>query len=241
MINPTWTRLLSLSVVLAFTAKMGSADLGAISAQAADRPVDFTRDIRPILSNNCFFCHGPDEKERKGGKDGLRFDTGEGMVADLGDGQRAVVAGQPDKSVLMHRVRSANPDEVMPPKSSGKKLTEHEIELLDAWIKQGGKYASHWSYSKPVRPALPKVKDAAWPKNEIDHFLLARLDQEGLRPSVEADKYALIRRVSLDLTGLPPTIEEVDAFVNDADPKAYEKLVDRLLAKPTFGEHWAQL
>ncbi len=227
----TWTRLLSLSVMVAIAADV----------LAADRPVDFTRDIRPILSNNCFFCHGPDTKERKGGKDGLRFDTGEGLVADLGDGKQAVVAGQPEQSVLLQRVKSTDPDEVMPPKSSGKKLTAHEIELLNDWIKQGGKYAAHWSYVKPVRPALPKVQDAAWSKNEIDHFLLARLEKEALRPSVEADKHALIRRVSLDLTGLPPTLEEVDLFVKDNDPKAYENLVDRLLTKPTFGEHWAQL
>ncbi|MEI8381194.1 MAG: DUF1553 domain-containing protein [Planctomycetota bacterium] len=230
-----FNRLLSFAVTLMMALNQ------ARPGQGADRPVDFTRDIRTILSNNCFFCHGPDTKERKGGTDGLRFDTAEGIVADLGDGKRAVVPGQPEKSELMHRVRSVNADEVMPPKSSGKKLTPHEIELLNDWIKQGGKYAAHWSYVKPVRSPLPKIQDTAWPKNEIDHFLLARLDKEGLRPAVEADKYALIRRVSLDLTGLPPTIEEVEAFVNDADPKAYEKLVDRLLAKPAFGEHWAQM
>lgn len=227
-----WFRLLILSA--AMTAP-------GISAQAADRPVDFTRDIRPILSNNCFYCHGPDEKERKGGDKGLRFDTADGIAADLGDGKKVVVPGQPDKSVLMHRVLATNHDELMPPPSSGKKLTPHELELLSTWIKQGGKYAAHWSYVKPVRPALPTVKDPTWPRNEIDHFLLARLEREGLRPSVEADKYALVRRVSIDLTGLPPTIEEVDAFVNDPDPKAYEELVDRLLAKPAYGEHWAQM
>ena len=232
----TWTRSLSLSVAVAI---IGSGGLSVVSA--ADRRVDFTRDIRPILSNNCFFCHGPDEKERKGGTDGLRFDTGEGLVADLGDGKQAVVPGQPEKSVLMHRVRSVEPDEIMPPRDSGKKLAPHEIELLNDWIKQGGKFVSHWSYTKPVRPALPKVQDAAWPRNEIDHFLLSRLEKEGLRPSVEADKHALIRRVSIDLTGLPPTVDEVDAFVNDPDPKSYEKLVDRLLANPAFGEHWAQM
>ncbi len=232
---------MTINRLLCFAATMVLVLNQTRSGQGADRPVDFTRDIRPILSNNCFFCHGPDAKERKGGTDGLRFDTAEGIVADLGDGKRAVVPGQPEKSELMHRVRTANADEVMPPKSSGKKLTPHEIELLNDWIKQGGKYAAHWSYVKPVRSPLPKIQDMAWPKNEIDHFLLARMEKEGLKPAVEADKYALIRRVSLDLTGLPPTIEEVDAFVNDADPKAYEKLVDRLMAKPAFGEHWAQM
>jgi len=234
--NRIRNRLLSLSVAVVIAWGPGSA-----SAGAADRPVDFTREVRTILSNNCFFCHGPDPKERKGGKDGLRFDTPEGMLADLGDGAMAVVPGNPEKSLLMTRVRSTNPDEVMPPKSTGKKLSPHEVELLNDWIKQGAKYASHWSYSKPVRPELPKVQAASWPRNEVDRFILARLEKEALKSSVEADRYALVRRVSLDLTGLPPTIEEADAFANDADPRAYEKLVDRLLAKPAFGEYWAQL
>ena len=230
-----WPRILLFAVTLI------SLPSPSRTVVAADRPVDFMRDIRPILSNNCFFCHGPDAKERKGGIDGLRFDTADGIVADLGDGRRAVIPGQPEKSELMHRVRTKDPDALMPPKSSGKKLTPQEIELLNDWIKQGGKYAAHWSYVKPVRPPLPQVGDAAWPKNEIDFFLLARMEKDGLRPAVEADKYALVRRVFLDLTGLPPSLEEVDAFVNDADPKAYEKLVDQLLAKPAFGEHWAQM
>lgn len=230
--NPFSIRLLTFGAAVAISWN---------ATHAADRPVDFTRDIRPILSNNCFFCHGPDVKERKGGTDGLRLDTAEGLATDLGGGKKAVVAGDLAKSVLIQRIHSTVPDEVMPPKSSSKKLTAQEIQLLDDWVKQGAKFAAHWSYVKPVRPALPKVKDAAWPRNEIDHFLLARLEKEGLSPSVEADKYALARRVSIDLTGVPPTIEEVDAFVNDQDPKAYEKLVDRLLAKPAFGEHWAQM
>lgn len=229
----TWFRVLVLSAT--------AVVIATNSVRAADRTVDFTRDIRPILSNNCFFCHGPDEKERKGGQDGLRLDTPDGLTADLGDGKHAVVPGSPEKSVLLDRVKSTDPDLVMPPKSSPKKLSPQEIELLTAWIKQGGKYAAHWSYIKPVRPAVPQVQDKTWPRNEIDYFLLSRLEKEGLRPTVQADKYALIRRVSLDLTGLPPTIEEVDNFINDQDPKAYEKLVDRLLAKPTFGEHWAQM
>lgn len=230
----TWFRLL---IVFAALISLGSEQ----ASRAADRKIDFRRDIRPILSNNCIFCHGPDEKERKGGQDGLRLDTPDGMGVDLGDGKKAIVPGNPELSVLLHRVRSTDPDLVMPPKSSPKKLTAEEISLLEAWIKQGAKYESHWSYAKPLRPDLPKIQDLDWPRNEVDRFLLARLEKEGLRPSVPADKYALVRRVSLDLTGLPPTIEEVDAFVNDQDPQAYEKLVDRLLSKPAFGEHWAQL
>jgi hypothetical protein len=204
------------------------------------RTVDFNRDIRPILSNNCFQCHGPDAAQRKGGKNGLRFDTPDGMFVDLG-GYAAVVPGKPDESELVSRITSIDSTEAMPPKATGKKLSAREIDLLQEWVRQGGKYTGHWSYVKAVRPPLPAIKDSAWPRNEVDHFILARLEREGLKPSPEADRYALVRRVSLDLTGLPPTIEEVDAFVKDTDPKAYEKLVDRLLAKSAYGEYWAHL
>ena len=202
--------------------------------------VDFRRDIKPILSNVCYRCHGPDSAERKGGKDGLRFDTADGLFADLG-GRVPVVPGKPDAGELIKRVTSTDPDEIMPPRGHGKPLTSREVDLLKAWILKGAKFSQHWSYTVPVRPPLPAVKDVAWPKNEIDRFILARLEREGLKPTVEADRYALIRRVSLDLIGLPPSIQEVDAFVNDTDPQAYEKLVDRILAKPAFGEHWGLL
>lgn len=209
-------------------------------AQSAGKSIDFSRDIKPILSNKCFQCHGPDANERKGGKDGLRLDTAAGIIEDLG-GHAAIVPGQPDDSEAIIRIKSTDPEEIMPPKNSGKTLSPHEIELLTEWVKQGAKYSAHWSYIKPVRSAPPAVKDAAWPRNDIDRFLLARLERENLKPTVEADRYALIRRLSLDLTGLPPSVEEVEAFVNDKDPQAYEKLVDRLLQKETYGEHWANL
>jgi hypothetical protein len=204
----------------------------------ADDAVSFNRDIRPILSNNCYQCHGPDEKERKAD---LRLDTEDGMFADLG-GHAAIVRGKPDESALVRRVRGTEPGKAsMPPKKSGKKLTPQEIDLLARWVKQGAPYARHWSYVKPNRHALPTVKDGAWPKTPVDHFLLARLEREGLKPAPEADRYALIRRVSLDLTGLPPSLKEVDTFVTDPDPAAYEKLVDRLLDKSSYGEHWAHM
>ena len=209
-------------------------------AQPPPAEVDFNRDVRPILSNTCYKCHGPDPAERKGGGDGLRLDTPDGALVDLG-GYAAVVPGKPEESELIRRVTSPDDSEKMPPPASGKKLSAHDIEILTQWVRQGAKYAGHWSYVKPVRHNLPAVKDIAWPRNEVDHFILARLELEGLRPSPEADRYALIRRVSLDLTGLPPTLEEVDAFVADADPLAYEKLVDRLLQKPAYGEHWARM
>ncbi|MDZ4685779.1 MAG: PSD1 and planctomycete cytochrome C domain-containing protein [Planctomycetaceae bacterium] len=210
--------------------------IGANSV-AADGTVDFNRDIRPILSNNCFQCHGPDEQERKAE---LRLDTAAGIVADLG-GHAAVIPGDPAKSALWERVTATDPDVLMPPPATGKKLTAKDRELLQRWIQQGAKYSRHWSYEPPVRPELPMIADAAWPRTPIDRFILARLDKEGLKPQPEADRYALARRVSLDLTGLPPTVAEADEFVNDASPDAYARYVDRLLQKETYGEHWARL
>ena len=203
--------------------------------------VDFARDIRPILSNYCFHCHGPDDKERKGGKDGsggLRLDTEEGSRADLGSGVGAVVAGKPEASAILERILSKEADEVMPPPKTGKKPTEKEIALLREWIRSGAKYAAHWAYQAPKRSALPEVAGVNHP---VDRFIFARLAAEGLKPNAEADRSALARRVALDLTGLPPSLAEVEAFEQDASPKAYERFVDSMLAKPAYGEHWARL
>jgi hypothetical protein len=216
---------------------IASAAIGAIRASAAAAP-DFQREIRPILSNNCFKCHGPDEKERKGGKEesgGLRLDTEEGSRADLG-GSVAIVPGHPDQSEVIARITTADKDDLMPPPKSGKKLQPHEIELLTAWVKSGAKFEKHWSYEKPVRFDPPKTAE-----NPIDAFIVTRLEKEGLHPQPEADRTTLIRRLSLDLTGLPPTVEEVDAFVNDTASDAYARLIDRLLASPAYGEHWARM
>lgn len=214
--------------------------LAALPLFAADK-VDFNRDIRPILSDKCYRCHGPDEEERKGGKRGarLRLDTPEGSKMDLG-GRQAVVPGHPEKSDLLKRVATSDEDEVMPPPSMGKKVSKAEMALLEQWIKQGANYSRHWSYEKPVRPQLPSVKKKNWPKNAIDYFVLRRLDDEKLKPSAEADRATLIRRAALDLTGLPPTIEEVRRFVGDKSKDAYERMVDGLLAKEAYGEHWAR-
>jgi hypothetical protein len=198
--------------------------------------VDFTRDVRPILASKCLACHGPDEKTRKVG---LRLDTPEGASKLLRGGGHAIVPGQPEKSELLTRIQSSEETEVMPPPRVGKRLSAGEIDTLRRWISQGAKYARHWAYTKPVSPPLPAVRNAAWPRNPIDRFLLARMEKEGLSPTPPADRYALIRRVSLDLLGLPPTPEEVGAFVNDRSPDAYEKVVDRLLASPRYGERWA--
>ncbi len=201
---------------------------------------DFNRDIRPILSNQCFQCHGPDEDKRKGGDHGLRLDLAAGARADLGGGGYAVVPGHPERSELIARITTAEEDDVMPPRKTGKTLSAAEIELLRRWIAGGASYAKHWSYEKPVRPALPGVKDQAWPLGEVDRFILARLEREELRPQPEADRFTLARRVALDLTGLPPGLDEVETLVNDPSPEAYEHFVDRQLAKPAYGEHWGR-
>jgi len=227
-------------MVLGLEAISSESAFAQATAPASSPAIDFSRDIKPILSNNCFFCHGPDPAERKGGKDGLRLDTEAGAVADQG-GASAIVKGQPDKSELVRRVSSTDPDVQMPPKATGKRLSEREVSLLKEWIKQGGNYAAHWSYAKPVRPTVPAVKDAAWAKSEIDRFILSRLEKEGLKPLAEADRHSLIRRVSLDLTGLPPTWTDVEAFVNDKDANAFEKVVDRLLKSPAYGEHFGHM
>ena len=199
------------------------------AAQPAPAPVDFSRDVRPILATNCLACHGPDEKERKAD---LRLDTRAGALG-------VVTPGKPADSELVRRL-TAEPHERMPPRKSGKALTPREVDILTRWVEQGAEYAPHWAYTKPARPPVPEVKPG-WVRNPIDAFIKARLDREGLKPTAEADRYTLARRAALDLTGLPPTWAEVEAFVNDKSADAYEKYVDKQLAKPAFGEHWARL
>jgi hypothetical protein len=199
--------------------------------------VDFNRDIRPILSDNCFACHGPDAKQRKAK---LRLDTQDGILAELRDGGHAIVPGKATESVLLQRVTAENPKERMPPAKTGKRLTAQQIILLRQWIEEGAPWSKHWAFIPPKRPPLPKVADTAWPVNPSDYFILARLEKAGLQPTREADRTTLLRRVTLDLTGLPPTPAEVDAFLADPSPQAYERAVDRLLESPRYGEHMAR-
>lgn len=204
----------------------------AMPAGAAE-PVRYMRDIRPILSNNCFKCHGPDLK--KGELDLQSFAT---ATKKLPSGSVAIVPEKPDTSELLRRVTSHDADEQMPPK--GERLKSAQIEMLKQWIAQGGKYEEHWAYVKPEKPIQPALKNGDWVRNAIDAFVLERLEKDGLKPSPGADKITLLRRVTFDLTGLPPTIEQVDAFVKDTSPDAYEKVVDRLLSSPHYGEHMAR-
>ncbi len=213
----------------------------AATAAAAGDAVDFNRDVRRILSENCFKCHGPDTKARSSGKKALRLDDRTNALADLGDGRHAIVPGQPEQSELVRRITTADLDDKMPPPDSGKKLTAQDIAVLKKWIQQGADYARHWAYAPPRRADLLKTGNRRWARNAIDHFILARLEREKLKPAPEAERAALIRRAALDLTGLPPTLAEVDAFLADKSPGAYERVVDRLLTKEAFGEHWARL
>ena len=213
-------------------------DLSSLAAESRSAfvKVDFNRDIRPIFSDTCFSCHGPDDAKRKSG---LRLDLKEAALKPAKSGKVAFVPGNSLASELYKRVASEDEDERMPPVKSGKKLTSVQVDLLRRWIDQGAEYKSHWAFITPTRPELPEVKETGWPRNEIDRFILARLEEEGLKPGKEADRTTLIRRLTLDLTGLPPTPAEVDAFLSDKTPKAYERVVDRLLASPHYGERMA--
>ncbi|HMJ60552.1 MAG TPA: DUF1549 domain-containing protein, partial [Bryobacteraceae bacterium] len=214
--------------VLVSVALLSSA--GSLS-QAAPA-VDFDRQVRPILSDNCFTCHGPDEKHRMLG---IHFDTKEGAFGKPG----VIVPGDSAHSKMYLRVSNPNEAMRMPPVSSGRKLTPVQVEILKNWIDSGAKWETHWAYAPPVRSELPKVKHEAWSRTPIDRFVLAKLENENLNPAPEADKAILLRRVTFDLTGLPPSPSELRAFLADRSPTAYEKVVDRLLTSPHYGERMA--
>ncbi|MGE4551302.1 MAG: DUF1549 domain-containing protein, partial [Opitutales bacterium] len=199
---------------------------------AVPEVVKFNRDVRPILSSNCFHCHGPSKKDRKAK---LRLDLEESAFADR-EGTRAVVAGNLKDSELWHRITNKDPDDLMPPPESKKKLTAREVATLRKWIEQGAKWEGHWSFIPVKKTELPAVRNKNWGSNPIDRFILAKLEANGLQPSAEADRRTLVRRLSFDLTGLPPTPEEVHAFLADKSDQAYEKVVDRLLASEEYAE-----
>ena len=207
---------------------------------AADDKISFNKDIRTMFSNSCFLCHGPDAEDRKAG---LRLDTFEGATAKNKEGVPAIVPGDPGASEAFLRIISSNPEEVMPPPKHGDAFTPEQAAIVKQWIKEGANYETHWAYQKPKRPPLPKTDGTPehWQKNPIDAFVYRELSKNKLKPSPESDRRTLARRVSLDLTGVSPTPEEVAGFVSDESPDAYEKYVDHILAKPTYGEHWTRM
>ena len=232
-----------LSVVLclapAFAAAAeGRADRAATPAKQKSHTLRFNRDIRPILSDKCFQCHGPDAHQRKGK---LRLDSLAAATAPASSGNPAIVPGKVDESELYDRITSDEADLRMPPAKTGKPLTETEIQKLKTWIEEGAQYEAHWAFIPPVRPEIPPVHNQSWVRNPIDAFVLARLEKEGLAPSPEADPTTLIRRLGLDLLGLPPAVKDVDAFLADHRQDACQRLVERLLDSPHFGERWGRL
>ena len=224
-----WPLVSCLCAAIALGTPLRGADLSG-------RPVDFGREVRPLLSDRCFACHGPNEEKRKVK---LRFDTKDGLFQTRKDGA-LIVPGKPEESLLLERLVTDDADDRMPPADSGKTLKSEEIALIRSWIAQGAVWRQHWAYAAAARPDLPDVKSAGWVRNDVDRFILARLEKEALSPESEADRYALARRVTFDLTGLPPTPAEVDAFVSDGADGAYERLVDRLLQSQHYGEHMAR-
>ncbi len=208
--------------------------IGAMAANAAEGEVGYNRDVLPIFADHCFTCHGLDKANRKAG---LRLDQVAAATAELESGARAIVPGHPEDSELVKRIFTDDVDDMMPPKKTGKPLTTAEKDVLKQWIAQGAKYERHWAYIAPRRVEPPVIEGVTEP---IDRFIRARLIKDGMRPSPETDRATLLRRVTLDLTGLPPSPLEVDAFINDTRGDAYERVVDRLLASEHFGERWAR-
>ncbi len=207
----------------------------AIRAEEPNQRVDFQREVRPILADKCFHCHGPDEEQRQAE---LRLDLRDQAFAER-EGGRVLVPGSLEKSHLIRRVTSKDDSERMPPEDSVRQLSAEEIETLKQWVSEGAEWKTHWAFEPPTRPVPPTVKNPKLPRNGIDHFVHARLERTSFSPAKESNKETLIRRVTLDLTGLPPTSVEVEAFLKDDSPLAYEKVVDRLLASPMYGEHMA--
>jgi hypothetical protein len=228
-----FSRLLAGILATAVSFALGSTSRAVESPGTPARTVNFRTDIQPILAQRCYRCHGPDQA-----KGGLRLSSRDGTFAELESGERAVVPGQPDESIILERVTSTDEGSRMPPE--GKPLSDEQVAALRAWIESGAKWQDHWAFEPVTRPAPPEVSNAAWARNPIDRFVLDKLTSRGLEPATPAGKASLLRRAYFDLIGLPPTPEEIDAFLADTADDAYEKVVDRLLASPRYGERWAR-
>lgn len=238
------TTLALAGIIFLISTRWNKNASGYLASNALPDSVSYNFDIRPILSDKCFTCHGPDANKRKAD---LRMDDPVSAYAALKEhpNAHALVAGKPELSEAYLRITSTDTAKVMPPYSSPLKLTPLEIKLIERWIEQGARYEKHWAFVPPRKSPMPTVKQSDWPRNEIDHFILAQQEQKGLSPNDPADKERLLRRVCLDLTGLPPTVEMMDRFLSDNGPTAYEKVVDQLLQQPAYGEkmaiHWLDL
>jgi Protein of unknown function (DUF1553)/Protein of unknown function (DUF1549)/Planctomycete cytochrome C len=218
---------------------MGASSIWAGEPRAGRvRKIDYNRDVRPILAKNCFACHGQDEAKRA---KGLRLDRRESAVAPLKNEDIAIVPRDPESSELYARITHEDETMRMPPRKAGNRLAPAEVDVLKEWIEQGAEYAPHWAWIAPKAQPLPDVSDPSWPRNGIDHWILARLDEERIKPAPEADRFTLLRRVSIDVLGLPPAPRDVELFVHDSAPDAYERAVDRLLADAGYGERWARM
>ncbi|MBL8752705.1 MAG: DUF1549 domain-containing protein, partial [Planctomycetes bacterium] len=232
---PLPSRLVLLGALLIPATASAQHDGVAPATPPPAAAIDFARDVRPILAQHCYTCHGPDDQKRKAE---LRLDQKSSAFAARENGA-AFVAGKPDESEAMRRILSTDDDERMPPPESGVTLKPAEIAVLQRWLTDGAAWSEHWAFVPPVRPPVPTVPDPAWPKNEIDHFVRAQHAARGLTPAAPAPREAWLRRVTFDLIGLPPTIAELDAFLQDKSPDAFEKVVDRLLADERYGERQA--
>ncbi len=234
---PVAARWLFVPLVATLLTALAAAPAPPAGVTPGPDTIGFNQFIRPILADNCFTCHGFDASQRKAG---LRLDTADGETGVLKDGKQAIKPGDLNGSELWRRVNATDPAVRMPPPEADKQLKPEDVTLIGRWIEQGAVYEKHWAFVPPIRPELPAVKQTNWPRNGIDRFILARLESRHLQPSAAAAKETLIRRVTLDLTGLPPTLDEVNAFLADTNAGAYERVVDRLLASPHYGEQMAR-
>ena len=219
-----------------------AASSGEFAAADESHRVDYNQHVRPILSNHCWSCHGPDHAARKAG---LRLDQRTSATGKTENGVTAIVPGKPQASELVARIQSHDPDVIMPPASTNKPLSDDQKQTLIRWIEQGAEYSKHWAFVPPKRSELPTVQQTNWPQNEVDHFVLRRLEEQGLRPTEESEPSIWLRRVTLDLTGLPPSVEELDALTSELEstPRSvvYDRVVDRLLLTPAHAERMAML